>query len=116
MGRGLLKKGLVFCIKYIDLWEVVAVEGVGLIKLRLNTIYDTFKHLRWVERFYENSFRKLIDWFLKTLPINSFYVFLVKMLNLKKARNIYTRMLEFTFPGADMINQNGGWKSGRTLQ
>ena len=69
-----------------------------------------------VERFYENSFRKLIDWFHKTLPINSFYVFLVKMLNLKKARNIYTRMLEFTFPGADMINQNGGWKSGRTLQ
>ena len=66
--------------------------------------------------FYENCFRKLIDWFHKTLPINNFYVFLVKMLNLKKARNVYTRMLEFTFPGADMINQNGGWKSGRTLQ
>ena len=38
-------------------------------------------------------------WFYKTFPINTFYVLLGKILLLKKARNIYTDVLEFTFLG-----------------
>ena len=40
----------------------------------------------------------MFHWFYKGLPINTFYVLLTK-----KALNIYTRMLEFTFPGVDVI-------------
>ena len=42
-------------------------------------------------------------WFYKTLPINTSHVLLTKILHLKKARNIYNRMLEFTFPEVDVI-------------
>ena len=41
----------------------------------------------------------MFHWFYKAFPINTFYVLLMKILQLKKARNIYTRMLEFTFWG-----------------
>ena len=45
----------------------------------------------------------MFHWFYKTLPISTFHVLLTKTLHLKKARNIYTRMLEFNFPGVDVI-------------
>ena len=37
-GRGLLKRGLAFCIKSIDLGKVLIVGGVGLIKIRVGII------------------------------------------------------------------------------
>ena len=41
--RGLLKKGLVFCIKSLDLRGVLIVGGEGFIKVRVGIIYDPFK-------------------------------------------------------------------------
>ena len=41
--RGLLKKGLVFCIKSIDLRGVLIVGGEGFIKVRVGIIYDPFQ-------------------------------------------------------------------------
>ena len=50
----------------------------------------------------------MFQWFHKTLPINAFYVLLVTVLHLaKRTRNIYTQMLEFTFPGDNVIFKRG---------
>ena len=46
----------------------------------------------------------MFDWFHKMLPINSFYVLLVKILHRECLRNVYTRMLEFTFSGEGVID------------
>ena len=56
----------------------------------------------------------MFRWFRKTLPINAFYVLLVKMLHLQKnARYTYTRMLEFTFSREDVIDKKvDGWAGG----
>ena len=43
----------------------------------------------------------MFDWFYKTLPINTFYLSLLKIL---KASNIYIRMLEFIFPREYVID------------
>ena len=45
------------------------------------------------------------------LPKKTFYILLVKILNLeKKAGNICTRMLEFIFPREDVIDEKeAGW-------
>ena len=37
-GRGLLKRGLVFCIKSIDLGEMLIVGREGFVKVRVATI------------------------------------------------------------------------------
>ena len=42
----LLKRGLVFCIKPLDLMEVFVT--VGFIKARISTLWDSLKHLRWI--------------------------------------------------------------------
>ena len=39
----------------------------------------------------------MFDWFHKKLPKNTFYALLEMILHLEKARNIYTRMPDFTF-------------------
>ena len=44
----------------------------------------------------------MFHWLYKTFRINTFYALLTTICALKK-RNIYTRMLEFTFPGDDVI-------------
>ena len=48
----------------------------------------------------------MFGWFHKTLPENTFYVLFVKILHLEKKTtcNIYTCMLEFTFPREDVID------------
>ena len=53
-------------------------------------------------------------WFHKTLPINIFYLFSKFCVLEKKARNIYTRMFGFTFPGEDggIIKGGGMIKAG----
>ena len=45
MGK-LLKKVLVFCIKSIDLVEVLIFGGVGFIEVGVCIIQDSLKHLR----------------------------------------------------------------------
>ena len=40
----------------------------------------------------------MFDWFYKTLPKNTFYVLLEVILHIEKTRNIYTCMIDFTFP------------------
>ena len=40
----------------------------------------------------------MFDWFHKTLPENFFYVLLEMILHLKKTRNIYSRLIDFTPP------------------
>ena len=44
------------------------------------------------------------------LPKITFYILLVKILNLEKTGNICTRMLEFIFPREDVIDEKEvGW-------
>ena len=45
----------------------------------------------------------MFDWFHKTLLKRRFFIS-EDFLSWKKARNIYTRMLEFTFPREDVID------------
>ena len=46
MGK-LLKRGLVFCIKSLDLVEVL-IFVVGFIKVRVGVLQNLLKHLRWI--------------------------------------------------------------------
>ena len=66
---------------------------------------DPLNFLRWI-------------FFTKIVLAGSRYVVLVKILHLgKSARNIYTCMLEFTFPREDVVNQRGiGWAGRRIIR
>ena len=46
MGE-LLKRGLVFCIKSLDLVEVL-IFGAGFIKVRVGILEDPLKYLKWI--------------------------------------------------------------------
>ena len=45
-GEVVTKERLVFCIKSIDLGELLIVGGVGFIKTKVDIIQVPFKHLR----------------------------------------------------------------------
>ena len=56
----------------------------------------------------------MFDCFHKTLPINTFQILLVKILYLeKKACNMYTCKLEFTFLREDVIDKKQGEWTGK---
>ena len=46
-GRWLLRRQLEFCIKSIDLRELLIGEGLGFIRIKVGIIQDPFKYLRW---------------------------------------------------------------------
>ena len=51
----------------------------------------------------------MFDWIHKMLPKKHFYVLLEMTLHLEKKHNIYTRVLDFTFP-KKFDSLDGGWK------
>ena len=46
-GEWVIKEGVAFCIKSIDLVEVLLFRGVGFIKVRVGIIKDRLENLRW---------------------------------------------------------------------
>ena len=89
-GRGVLKRGLVFCIKSIDLGDVLIVGRRRIHQSKswyylgpfqtsevelLAKIVFAYKP---VTDFVKSFNLKMSDWFHKTLPINTFYVLLKK--------------------------------------
>ena len=104
---GFLKRGLVFCIKSIDLVEALIFWREEFIKVRIGIIQTSKAEIAFGYKpltFYW----KAPTWMLIgciTLLKNTFYVLLVEILYLeKKVRNIYTRIIELTFPREDVIN------------
>ena len=89
-GRGVLKRGLVFCIKSIDLGDVLIVGRrihqskswyylgpfqTSEVELLAKIVFG----YKPVTDFVKSFNLKMSDWFHKTLPINTFYVLLKKI-------------------------------------
>ena len=106
---GLLKRGLVFCIKFIDLAEMLIFGGGGIHQIK-DWYYLEPSQISKVEVFAAMNFFckklqfKCLTGFTRRFQ-KHFYVLLVKILHFeKKTRNIYTSMLKSTFPKEDVID------------